>query len=127
MTIYSNILCAGFAVGLLDFIIKFSHDWNELPDYFKGWSWHISVTGTYFLMLYLLYMSHSEPLYFYGLIVLINEDATYYLLKSIPYRKLQYNSWLHIGTWYIWKSTTSYYLTVIILNLLLLFVITRSF
>ena len=118
---YLYIFIAGILVGCVDFLIKGTTDnWNTLKDWFKGWTWHLTIASFYILLLLGISQAHNADFYYWAILGIINEDMVYYMLKSGWFGKLCYNSWFHIGSWYVWKSALSYYLTVGVINIILL-------
>ncbi len=94
---YMNIVLIGFAVGLIDYTIKEVRDWSDLPNLFKGWTWHITMGSLYIALIVLYAYASGEWIALVGTIGLINEDFFYYLIKSIYNKKIFTNKWLEIS------------------------------
>ena len=120
MAIYLNLVLAGFFLGLMDWLLKglpvyHGKKWADLSRFKRGFSWPIMFFVIWAAVVFAFVSYYQNPWYWLGLILFINEDGSYYIYKRIVCaRTIQctyWNSWMGI-----WKSSKSYWWTVIIVN-----------
>ena len=101
------------AWGIVDFDVKALYEWQALPEFVQGWSWHIFIFICYLATVWFVVWLWKKPPKFYlaGMLLFVNEDVTFYILKSLALCEFWWNSWL-------FPSLVSYIGTVIFLNLM---------
>ena len=112
-----NLLAVGF--GFIDAGVKAFFDWNQLPSFVQGWSWHISMFALYMAFVWLVgFIRRFTWSQWLGATMLwINEDLTFYLIKSIAHCKVYWNNWLFGSFW-------QYVLIVLAMNIVSVLLLT---
>lgn len=112
-------------IGFIDVAVKGFWNWNDLPAFVQGWSWHIFLFLVYvgYLALIAKIMKFNLLEIIAGLLIWSVEDLTFYLLKSLFTWHLYWNDWFGFF------SPEHYFLTVLDMNVLalILFYIAREY
>ena len=69
-------------VGLYDYTIKGTAEYKTLGELFKGWSWHTAIFALFVASLVFKASASHDWRLMYAVPAFINEDATFYLLRS---------------------------------------------
>jgi len=122
MSVYIALVLAGFGLGLIDWLNKGlpmkKYGWEKLSRFKRGWGWPVMFFGFWVAIIYAFVNNLHNPWYWLAMFLFINEDASYYLYKRIAFqndsRHTYWNKWLGI-----WKSSKSYWITVVIVNVIM--------
>ena len=109
---YLVICFLAIGIGFVDVAIKAFWAWTELPSFVQGCSWHIFLFLVYAAFLWLIgfIRRFDWKQYIGGLLLWINEDVIFYMLKSIFTWNSCWNDWF-------FPSFEVYLFTIIGLNL----------
>jgi len=113
---YILIVLAGFAVGLIDYIIKGVIEWKNLKDFLRGTTWHLTITFLYILVIIALAYANGRPLLLAGILGVINEDFSYWICHRIHKGFWKVKPPFNLELWFYY-----FYLVVINGTLLILF------
>ena len=126
---YSLFLAGAMVTAALDFEIKYTEtdeEYNKLPWFMKGLIWSTIVNIPYMIMV--TWISYKLGWQFMvGLLGIINSDGAYYMLKSFNLGKLQYNSWFPCKRFQLWKSKKQYYMSILVINCIMIGVLCVEF
>lgn len=108
---YFVVLLVNVGFGFIDAGVKAFWNWNDLPEFFQGWSWHIFLFTVYTMFLFFISKIRRFSIWSIlgSLFLWIDEDVTYYFIKSIGTKHFYWNSWL-------FSSLLEYLLIVVVLN-----------
>lgn len=89
------IYLVAIAVGLIDVSVKGFFDWNQLPSFVQGWSWHTFIFIVYLFFAWLIwFIRRGNSVQFVGVMAAFAlEDLTFYVVKSLVLGKVFWNSW----------------------------------
>ncbi len=115
MNEYFSVLAIAIVVGVLDYILKGSVAWEDLPELFRGFSWHNTMSGLYLVLVTLLAYSHGNWLLLIGFIGLINEDFSFWIIRWFFDNELSY------VPIFKWITIKIYIFILVLCNVIMLF------
>ena len=113
---YFAILIIAVVVGVLDYLLKGSVPWENLPELFKGFSWHNTMSALYLVAVTLFAYSHGNWFYLIGMLGLINEDFSFWMIRWFVDNELSY------VPIFKWITIKIYIFILVICNVIMIFI-----
>ena len=71
----------GALIGTLDYLLKGTVVWKDLPKLFQGMSWHSTMAGLYFVVVFFYAYSHDQWIFLVAWLGIINEDFFFWIIR----------------------------------------------
>jgi len=78
---YFVVCLLAMLIGTLDYLLKGTVVWKDLPKLFQGMSWHSTMAGLYFIVVFFYAYSHGQWIFLIGWLGIINEDFWFWIIR----------------------------------------------